>query len=234
MEKSHKEGTLIEMENSFAATKREAMRQSKSHKTQKSVPRSEERRLLEEEAHGLKMLSAARVLHILTRMQTEALQSKLATKETVGGGLALIDFEQLRIENATAHEKIEDRQDELRRLRAKTTATVQVLTHVKEKLQFVERETSRYGEDARKAELAVGEQRGKLARGKRVREQSKTDNDKRATARGFAHQDALAVDFDKRRLRGIDLSKEVDSMKGRYTQLRLQARRANKEAGAVV
>jgi hypothetical protein len=53
-------------------------------------------------------------------------------------GLHLIDFEQLKIENQTLNEKIEECNDELHKLRKKTTTTVQVLTHMKEKLQFVQ------------------------------------------------------------------------------------------------
>jgi hypothetical protein len=55
-------------------------------------------------------------------------------------GLHLIDFEQLKIENLTLNEKIEERTEELHKLSKKTTQTVQVLTHVKEKLQFVQAE----------------------------------------------------------------------------------------------
>ena len=51
----------------------------------------------------------------------------------------MIDFEQLKIENQSLNEKIEERNDELLRLRKKTTTSVLVLTHLKEKLQFVER-----------------------------------------------------------------------------------------------
>lgn len=53
-------------------------------------------------------------------------------------GLHLIDFEQLKIENQTYNEKIEERNEELLKLRKKITTTVQVLTHLKEKLQFVQ------------------------------------------------------------------------------------------------
>ena len=60
-------------------------------------------------------------------------------------GLHLIDFEQLKIENLTLNEKIEERTEELLKLKKKTTQTVQVLTHVKEKLQFVQAEAEVWG-----------------------------------------------------------------------------------------
>jgi len=41
-------------------------------------------------------------------------------------GLHLIDFEQLKIENQSLNEKIEERNEELLKLRKKTTTTVQV------------------------------------------------------------------------------------------------------------
>ena len=50
----------------------------------------------------------------------------------------MIDFEQLKIDNVNLNEKIEERNEELTKLRKKIMGTVQVLTHVKEKLQFVQ------------------------------------------------------------------------------------------------
>jgi len=41
--------------------------------------------------------------------------------------LHLIDFEQLKIENQSLNEKIEERNEELAKLRKKTATTVQVL-----------------------------------------------------------------------------------------------------------
>ncbi len=70
-------------------------------------------------------------------------------------GLHLIDFEQLKIENLTLNEKIEERTEELHKLSKKTTQTVQVLTHVKEKLQFVQAEAQARGARA-EGWVAVG------------------------------------------------------------------------------
>ena len=45
---------------------------------------------------------------------------------------------QLKIENQTLNEKIEERNEELSKLKRKRVAMVQVLTHSREKLRFVE------------------------------------------------------------------------------------------------
>ena len=50
----------------------------------------------------------------------------------------MIDFEQLKINNVDLNEKIEERNEEILKLRKKVTSTVQVLAHLKEKLQFVQ------------------------------------------------------------------------------------------------
>ena len=63
----------------------------------------------------------------------------------------MIDFEQLRINNVDLNEKIEERNEEIQKLQRKVTSTVQVMAHLKEKLQFVQAENS--GRDARLKEL---------------------------------------------------------------------------------
>ena len=63
---------------------------------------------------------------------------ELAAKEELGDGLHFIDFEQLKIENQAHNEKIEERNEELTKLKNKITTTVQVLSHLKEKLNWLE------------------------------------------------------------------------------------------------
>ncbi|KAI9102054.1 hypothetical protein DFS34DRAFT_566097, partial [Phlyctochytrium arcticum] len=77
---------------------------------------------------------AVRLENIKLRNRLRRSESLLRQKEELADGLHLIDFEQLKIENATYNEKIEDRNEDLLKLRKKITTIVQVLTHVKEKL----------------------------------------------------------------------------------------------------
>lgn len=49
-------------------------------------------------------------------------------QEELAEGLHLIDFEQLKIENQSLNEKIEERNEDLVKLRKKTATTVQVPT----------------------------------------------------------------------------------------------------------
>ena len=60
----------------------------------------------------------------MTRLRKR--EAQLKAKEELAEGLHLIDFEQLKIENQTYNEKIEERNEELLKLRKKITSTVQV------------------------------------------------------------------------------------------------------------
>lgn len=78
------------------------------------------------------------------RLQNIALRNRLANQEKVlrrreqlADGLHLIDYEQLKIENQTLNEKIEERNEDLHKLRHKITRTVIILSHNREKYQFI-------------------------------------------------------------------------------------------------
>ena len=59
-------------------------------------------------------------------MQLTSIPDFAHVQEELAAGLHLIDFEQLKIENQSLNEKIEERNEELLKLRKKTTSTVQV------------------------------------------------------------------------------------------------------------
>lgn len=80
-----------------------------------------------------------------------------SSQEELADGLHLIDFEQLKIENQTYNEKIEERNEELQKLRKKITNTVQVFTHLKEKLQFVQGENMLLKNKLKDVEAAVAQ-----------------------------------------------------------------------------
>ena len=64
-------------------------------------------------------------------------------KDELAEGLHLIDFEQLKIENQSLNEKIEDRNEDLHKLKKKHTTTVQIIKHTQEKLEHLRAENSK-------------------------------------------------------------------------------------------
>lgn len=82
-------------------------------------------------------------MDILKQKTNLAKQEKnMKNKEELAEGLHLIDFEQLKIENQSLNEKIEDRNEDLHKLKKKNTTTVQILKHTKEKLQHLKTQNS--------------------------------------------------------------------------------------------
>ena len=71
-------------------------------------------------------LEKVRLRNISLRTTLKKLERTYRAREQLADGLHMIDFEQLKIENQTLHEKIEERNEELAKLKRKKTVTVQV------------------------------------------------------------------------------------------------------------
>lgn len=57
----------------------------------------------------------------------------LQTADALGANLRLVDYEQLRVENRGFADKVEERDEELTKLRIKCDGIFQVLAHLREK-----------------------------------------------------------------------------------------------------
>lgn len=63
-------------------------------------------------------------------------QKQIEKMEKLEDGQHMVDFEQMKIENQTLQEKIDDRKDEIEKLNSKILSFVEVMTHLREKLNF--------------------------------------------------------------------------------------------------
>ncbi|MBN3300670.1 CCD96 protein, partial [Amia calva] len=145
-----------------------------------------------------KELVQVRVENIKLMNKTRKLEAMLKAKEELAEGLHLIDFEQLKIENQTYNEKIEERNEELMKLRKKITSTVQVLTHVKEKLQFVQVENQAKKAQLTETQALVANKRDILTRTKRARDNLRIDNLKMRQQCGLRGNETLLRDFEEK------------------------------------
>jgi hypothetical protein len=122
----------------FWKYKRSIALQAENSRTGKTLPLKVIEQLESTERKKENEVITVRLENIKLRNKLRRHEQLLRQKEELADGLHLIDFEQLKIENQTFNEKIEERNEELLKLRKKITNVVQVLTHVKEKLQFVQ------------------------------------------------------------------------------------------------
>jgi len=80
------------------------------------------------------MIEKLRLKNVTLKSQIAKMEQQLQQKEEMGEVLHVIDFDQLKIENQQYLEKIEERNNELLRLKLTTGKTVQVLNNLKKKL----------------------------------------------------------------------------------------------------
>ena len=129
-----------EIRESFVEFKREVAKNAEFNRNNKPIPK----KIIEEweykEMQKDKEVAECRLQNIRYRNQLAKFEKQLKKKEELAEGLHLIDFEQLKIENQTLNEKIEERNEELQKLRKKIVNTVNILTHTREKLHYVQQE----------------------------------------------------------------------------------------------
>ena len=167
-------------------------------------------------------LEKVRLKNIHLRNQLRKLEGNLKRKEELSNELHLIDFEQLKIENQTLNEKIEERNEELLKLRKKTTTTVQVLTHLKEKLQFVQAENQLLKVELAEMEAELSRHRDSLTRAKHDRDSLRNENLRLRGEAGLIGNNDLLRDFDRRKKEIASMQVTLEGLKTRHRTLRQQ------------
>ena len=168
-----------------------------------------------------------RLKNINLRNALKKCEAKLRAKEQLAEGLHLIDFEQLKIENQALAEKIEDRKDEIEKLRKKHAANVRVATHARETLAFEEKlcEKRRGELKALDAKLAV--ERDRVAKLKKRREKKRMRDASRSESKGFAANDMLVLDYEKRKVEITQTEARIQELKERYALLEADVAKNN-------
>lgn len=216
---NEKQAKCHEIEQQFKELKRSVAQNAVFSRTGKKIPKKQldewedQESLKDQEVHQY-------------RLQNIALRNKLANKEKVlkkkeqlADGLHLIDFEQLKIENQTLNEKIEERNEELHKLRKKITQTVVILSHTREKLQFVN-EQNRI-QEIQLAELneQVKNEKNDQSKLKKNRDKLQRTNQKLKQQTGIVNSKELGVDFQRRKEEIIGLQEKIVKLEAKHKQL---------------
>ncbi|MEE6507953.1 hypothetical protein FKM82_017753 [Ascaphus truei] len=171
-----------------------------------------------------KELIQVRLENIKLKNNIRHFESILRAKEELADGLHLIDFEQLKIENQTYNEKIEERNEELLKLRKKITSTVQVLTHLKEKLQFVQAENQDKKDTLMEVEADVAHKRDILTKTKQARDSLRIDNLKLKQKCGLLGNNLLLRDFEDKVDATEELGQRLEGLKRRHAEFTLSSK----------
>ncbi|XP_067412532.1 cilia- and flagella-associated protein 184 [Emydura macquarii macquarii] len=170
-----------------------------------------------------------RLENIKLKHRIEKLEASLKAQEELAEGLHLIDFEQLKIENQTYNEKIEERNEELLKLRKKITNTVQVLTQLKEKLQFVEAQNQDQRSQLMETEVLVAHKREILTKTKQARDSLRIHNLKLRQKCGLLGSEALLRDFENKVDAAEVLSQQLEMLKRHHAGLILTCKAVKKK-----
>ncbi|XP_042711435.2 coiled-coil domain-containing protein 96 [Chrysemys picta bellii] len=174
-------------------------------------------------------MSEVRLENIKLQHKIEKLEASLKAQEELAEGLHLIDFEQLKIENQTYNEKIEERNEELLKLRKKITNTVQVLTQLKEKLQFVEAQNQDQRAQLMETETLVAQKREILTKTKQARDSLREHNLKLQQKCGLLGSEALLRDFENKVDAAEVLSQRLEMLKRHHAGLTLTCKAVKKK-----
>ncbi|RXM36285.1 Coiled-coil domain-containing protein 96 [Acipenser ruthenus] len=223
--KSHCQGklSLVDSEGkTFMAKKKDIAVAAMRRRLGKQAALNEVEQILASEQRKECDLIQVRLANIKLKNKIRKFEAMLKEKEELAEGLHLIDFEQLKIENQTYNEKIEERNEELLKLRKKITSTVQVLTHVKEKLQFVQVENQDKKAQLMDVEAMVAHKRDILTKTKQARDGLRMDNLKLRQKCGLLGNEALLQDFEDKVDASEALSQRLEMLKRRHAELTLK------------
>lgn len=151
-----------------------------------------------------KELRDSRVHYIRLRNKLKRQQKDIEGRERGRGnskdiGMHLIDYEQLKIENTNLNEKIEERNEELLKLRKKATTTIHILTHVKEKLEFVRNENVTLQRRVASMEETLTTLRDRLNQSKRERDHFANENIHMREKMPMIGSEDLLLDYEVRK-----------------------------------
>ncbi|XP_059141708.1 coiled-coil domain-containing protein 96-like isoform X2 [Physella acuta] len=203
----------------------------------KPIPAKDIEQYIANEAKKEQEVVNVRLENIKIKNKLKKKEQQLKSKEELADGLHLIDFEQLKIENQTYNEKIEERNEELLKLRKKITSTVQVLTHLKEKLQFVQGSNAAQNNELQEVEASLARSRDILSRTKQARDALRIDNQKLRQNSGLLGNEPLLRDFECQKDEASELNSKLESLQMKHADLTLscnQVRRKIDQARQVV
>ncbi|KAL0020312.1 hypothetical protein WJX77_006680 [Trebouxia sp. C0004] len=211
-----------ELRSTFHHFLTEVAKAAENSKTGRPIPHKVLSDYTKHEAVKDAELQKVRLRHLMLKAQLAKIEHRVKQKEELAEGLHLIDFEQLKIENQSLNEKIEERNEELAKLRKKTATTVQILTHVKEKLQFAQKGKEGMQVQLDSVEAALVTHRDDLSRVKLGRDKAIVATRKLRDASSQVTNTALLADLEICKDKKTTLLESMDKVKLSYSQLTAQ------------
>merc|ERR1719253_852086 len=214
-----KRAKAMECRDSFRDFKRSVARNAEYSRTGKKIPLNIIQEIEDFELDKDAEVEEVRGANISLKNRLAKLELMLRKKDELAENLHVIDFEQLKIENQTLNEKIEERHEELHKLRKKTVVTVQVITHMREKVQFVQQDYQLLKSELSQLDQDLAAQRDLVAKTKHERDEHRLEYGKLKQQTGIMNSEHLGKDFEQRTAAIVEMKEELDNMKRRHGQM---------------
>mmetsp|Transcript_17091 Transcript_17091/g.40380 ORF Transcript_17091/g.40380 Transcript_17091/m.40380 type:complete len:481 (-) Transcript_17091:77-1519(-) len=209
----------IECRDSFQEFKRQIARHAEYARTGKKIQEKIIQEVEEFELDKDAEVEEVRGSNISLKNRLAKLEQALRNKDELAENLHVIDFEQLKIENQQLNEKIEERNEELHKLRKKTIVTVQIITHMREKVQFVQKEYQILKEELAQLDQDLGNQRDLVTKTKHERDEHRQEYASLKQQSGIMNSGHLTKDFKDRGERIKELKDQITQLKKRHGQM---------------
>ena len=193
-----KQQKCTEIDQQFKELKRSVAMNAIYSRTGKKLPPKMIKEWEEAEEAKDQEVHQYRLQNIALRNRLKNQEKLLKKKEMLADGLHIIDYEQLKIENQTLNEKIEERNEELNRLRLKIFQTVITLSHTREKYQYYVNQNAKKEDQLSEQTSELIKVKEKLSKMKTQRDEIEKENQKLKQKTGIVSQKSLKTEFDAR------------------------------------
>ncbi|NXD78962.1 CCD96 protein, partial [Halcyon senegalensis] len=171
----------------------------------------------------------ARVENIRLKHEIQNLESILKARGEQVESQQFMDFEHVKRESQTYSKKIDNLSDEILKLKKKVSNTVHILSHFREKLQFVEAENQCRKAELMDIETVLSHKRDILTKTKQARDKLWRNNLKLQQKCGLLGNEILLRDFEKK----VDtielLSQRLEALKHHHAALILTSKGIQKK-----
>jgi len=208
----------VECRDAFRDFKRQVSSNAEYTRTGKNIPPKILREIENFELDKDAEVEEVRGSNISLKNRLAKLEMQLRKKDELADNLHVIDFEQLKIENQTLNEKIEERNEELHKLKKKTVITVQVMTHMREKLQCIVQENHVLKTQLTQLDQELGGQRDLVAKTKHERDDFRVENTKFKQQAGLINSRVLNEDYETRTKRINEIKNNIERLRDTYNE----------------
>lgn len=205
-----------EIEAQFKALKNSVSKNAQFVRTGKALQPSAIAKWEDHESLKDQEVYQYRLQNISLRNRLDNLQKQYQKKEQLADGLHMIDFEQLKIENNTLNEKIEERNEELSRLKKKITYTVINLSHTREKYQWFLKKNEQKKQELEELTAQLKEKKMEHTKLKAEKEKEQKHLQKMKQLTGIVSQHSLKKDYKQRATAIEELKEENQRLKRRH------------------